>query len=240
MTREAPHVVVVGGGITGLTAAFRLVGSGLRVSLLEAPSTVGGKVRTGSFAGLDHVGAGHGLEVRGAGLGGKCPRSEKKGCRREHEAGHHSHPAAEEHPGRRPGLTGPGRSRGGVGPAGVSRDVKRVNGGGHGGVHEGVLLGFPCGVWVSGCPGPGGPRAVDNRSERVFVSFPNRCSVSRTNYEHVFWRTGVCLWGRTSVRWPPWLNRSPLASARSSTSSRSPCRSGATPRRSGKSARPWG
>ena len=55
MTREAPHVVVVGGGITGLTAAFRLVGSGLRVSLLEAHSTVGGKVRTGSFAGLDHV-----------------------------------------------------------------------------------------------------------------------------------------------------------------------------------------
>lgn len=45
-TAASPHVVVVGGGITGLTAAYRLHASGIRVTLLEAGDRLGGKVRT--------------------------------------------------------------------------------------------------------------------------------------------------------------------------------------------------
>jgi oxygen-dependent protoporphyrinogen oxidase len=41
-----PHVVVVGGGITGLTAAHRLLGRGARVTLLEAGPRLGGKILT--------------------------------------------------------------------------------------------------------------------------------------------------------------------------------------------------
>ncbi|MFM8650679.1 MAG: protoporphyrinogen oxidase [Actinomycetota bacterium] len=52
---DSPHVVVVGGGITGLTAAYRLSQVGARVTVLEADDVVGGRIRTGSFAGLDHV-----------------------------------------------------------------------------------------------------------------------------------------------------------------------------------------
>ncbi|HEX7442848.1 MAG TPA: protoporphyrinogen oxidase, partial [Acidimicrobiales bacterium] len=50
MTR---HVVVVGGGITGLTAAFTLLDQqpDLRVTLVEAQGRLGGKVATGPFAG---------------------------------------------------------------------------------------------------------------------------------------------------------------------------------------------
>ncbi len=46
MTRS--HVVVVGGGITGLTAAYRLLRSGrdIRVTLLEAAPRLGGKILT--------------------------------------------------------------------------------------------------------------------------------------------------------------------------------------------------
>lgn len=46
---------MVGGGITGLTAAYRMSHVGLRVTVLEADDVVGGRVRTGSFAGLGHI-----------------------------------------------------------------------------------------------------------------------------------------------------------------------------------------
>jgi oxygen-dependent protoporphyrinogen oxidase len=53
VTHDAPHVVVVGAGITGLTAAFTLVTSDpdVRVTVLEGSERVGGKVLTTPFAG---------------------------------------------------------------------------------------------------------------------------------------------------------------------------------------------
>ncbi|WP_328886369.1 protoporphyrinogen oxidase [Streptomyces sp. NBC_00316] len=45
------HVVVIGGGIAGLAAAHRLLGTGLRVTLLEATGRLGGKLMTGAIAG---------------------------------------------------------------------------------------------------------------------------------------------------------------------------------------------
>ncbi|WFB10672.1 FAD-dependent oxidoreductase [Streptomyces sp. LX-29] len=47
----APHVIVVGGGISGLAAAHRLTGAGLRVTLLESAGRLGGKLHRGSIAG---------------------------------------------------------------------------------------------------------------------------------------------------------------------------------------------
>jgi len=48
----APHVAVVGGGISGLTAAHTLVHSGAaRVTLLEADRRLGGKIRSERIAG---------------------------------------------------------------------------------------------------------------------------------------------------------------------------------------------
>ena len=41
-----PDVVIVGGGVAGLSAAVSLVGRGVRVQLLEARSTLGGRVST--------------------------------------------------------------------------------------------------------------------------------------------------------------------------------------------------
>ncbi len=56
MIHETPHIVVVGGGISGLAAAYRLTqgkdGVQPRVTLLEADTRLGGKIRTDMFAGL--------------------------------------------------------------------------------------------------------------------------------------------------------------------------------------------
>ncbi|RLV09907.1 protoporphyrinogen oxidase [Streptomyces griseocarneus] len=46
------HVVVIGGGISGLAAAHRLVTGGARVTLLEASGRLGGKLRAGEIAGV--------------------------------------------------------------------------------------------------------------------------------------------------------------------------------------------
>ncbi len=45
------HVVVVGGGIAGLAAAYRLTGAATAVTVVEADDRVGGKLRTSPFAG---------------------------------------------------------------------------------------------------------------------------------------------------------------------------------------------
>ncbi|MFE7777211.1 protoporphyrinogen oxidase [Streptomyces sp. NPDC057445] len=45
------HVVVIGGGIAGLAAAHRLLSSGVRVTLLEATTRLGGKLQAGEIAG---------------------------------------------------------------------------------------------------------------------------------------------------------------------------------------------
>jgi len=50
--RAPRHVVVIGGGIAGLAAAHRLVGAGLRVTVLEATDRLGGKLMTGEVAGV--------------------------------------------------------------------------------------------------------------------------------------------------------------------------------------------
>ncbi|OKI01163.1 protoporphyrinogen oxidase [Streptomyces sp. CB02923] len=53
-TGRAPgsHVVVIGGGISGLAAAHRLLGGGARVTVLEATGRLGGKLRAGEIAGV--------------------------------------------------------------------------------------------------------------------------------------------------------------------------------------------
>ena len=60
MAADAPHVVVVGAGITGLAAAHALVTTaGRRWSRCSKPPTSpGGKLQGGPFAGLPHVDAG--------------------------------------------------------------------------------------------------------------------------------------------------------------------------------------
>ncbi|QGV77968.1 protoporphyrinogen oxidase [Streptomyces ficellus] len=49
---ERGHIVVIGGGIAGLAAAHRLATAGRRVTLLEATTTLGGKLRAGEIAGV--------------------------------------------------------------------------------------------------------------------------------------------------------------------------------------------
>jgi oxygen-dependent protoporphyrinogen oxidase len=48
----ARHAVVVGGGIAGLTAAYRLARAGLRVTLLESSGRLGGKLYADEIAGV--------------------------------------------------------------------------------------------------------------------------------------------------------------------------------------------
>src|ERR1700677_91340 len=47
-----PHVVVVGGGIAGLAAAFFLAGEPVRVTVLEGASRIGGKLSASDVAGV--------------------------------------------------------------------------------------------------------------------------------------------------------------------------------------------
>ncbi|MES0837994.1 protoporphyrinogen oxidase [Nocardiopsis tropica] len=49
---EAPHVVVVGGGVSGLTAAHRLRGLGAAVTVVESADRPGGKLRASPVAGV--------------------------------------------------------------------------------------------------------------------------------------------------------------------------------------------
>ncbi|WP_405775991.1 protoporphyrinogen oxidase [Streptomyces sp. NBC_00859] len=46
------HVVVIGGGISGLAAAHRLLGTGARVTVLEGSGRVGGKLHAGEIEGV--------------------------------------------------------------------------------------------------------------------------------------------------------------------------------------------
>src|SRR4051812_43735649 len=46
------HIVVVGGGIAGLTAAYQAATRGARVTLLEGGADVGGKLRVSEIAGV--------------------------------------------------------------------------------------------------------------------------------------------------------------------------------------------
>src|SRR5689334_4485197 len=49
---EAPHVVIVGGGISGLTAAFLLRNEPVRVTVLDGASRLGGELAVSEVAGV--------------------------------------------------------------------------------------------------------------------------------------------------------------------------------------------
>ncbi|MEV6007197.1 protoporphyrinogen oxidase [Streptomyces sp. NPDC051976] len=51
-THTPAHVVVIGGGISGLAAAHKLAGAGVRVTLLEASERLGGKLYADEIAGV--------------------------------------------------------------------------------------------------------------------------------------------------------------------------------------------
>ncbi|NLE79066.1 MAG: phytoene desaturase [Rhodococcus sp.] len=53
VTGSTDHIVVVGAGLAGLSAALHLLGSGRRVTLVERDSTPGGRVGTYGFADYD-------------------------------------------------------------------------------------------------------------------------------------------------------------------------------------------
>ena len=48
---RTPHIVVVGGGISGLAAAHRLLAAGVRVTVLEGSAVLGGKLLSGEIEG---------------------------------------------------------------------------------------------------------------------------------------------------------------------------------------------
>ncbi|MBX6370913.1 MAG: protoporphyrinogen oxidase [Acidothermus sp.] len=52
VSRPRPTALVIGGGISGLTAAFELSCRGLSVTVLEASKRLGGKLRAGEVAGV--------------------------------------------------------------------------------------------------------------------------------------------------------------------------------------------
>jgi protoporphyrinogen/coproporphyrinogen III oxidase len=49
---RAAHIVVIGGGISGLAAAYQLLGTGTRVTVLEGSERVGGKLHAGRLEGI--------------------------------------------------------------------------------------------------------------------------------------------------------------------------------------------
>jgi oxygen-dependent protoporphyrinogen oxidase len=51
-TNAQPHVVIVGGGISGLAAAFFLAGEPVRVTVLEGSPSLGGKLSVSEIAGV--------------------------------------------------------------------------------------------------------------------------------------------------------------------------------------------
>nr|ARD70862.1 Protoporphyrinogen oxidase [Micromonospora echinospora] len=59
-----PHVVIVGGGVAGLTAAFYLREASVRITLLEASSRLGGKLAASEVAGVTVDEGAEGLYAR--------------------------------------------------------------------------------------------------------------------------------------------------------------------------------
>ena len=51
-TNARPHVVIVGGGISGLAAAFSLRDEAVRVTVLEGSPRLGGKLSVSGVAGV--------------------------------------------------------------------------------------------------------------------------------------------------------------------------------------------
>jgi protoporphyrinogen/coproporphyrinogen III oxidase len=51
-TNAHPHVVIVGGGISGLAAAFFLRDEGVRVTVLEGSPQLGGKLSVSEVGGI--------------------------------------------------------------------------------------------------------------------------------------------------------------------------------------------
>ena len=51
-TNTRPHVVIVGGGISGLAAAFFLRDEAVRVTVLEGSPRLGGKLSVSGIAGV--------------------------------------------------------------------------------------------------------------------------------------------------------------------------------------------
>lgn len=68
MTRMSPDVVVVGGGLAGLTCAGLLARGGARVALLERASALGGRAQSDAKSGFTFNLGPHALYVHGPGM----------------------------------------------------------------------------------------------------------------------------------------------------------------------------